>query len=273
MPYYIIANKLSIKPIFKREDGELISCPEIGLGDDPEVEEQLSIPYFTKNIEDIVGTYQLKMDGYFYRLVDETKDDLIITIEMVRRLGVPNYKFRVLGFEGILFLPSIKVINQKRQILYSYLHIPKKLPGLERGLKNYLEFGNLSAASFNFGAINYTGDEQVREILSLEGSVDPETGFTRRCKVTDNYRLQLKKEFNFIELFKLIANLIEKKNVFESQLEHARTYAKEVEEPPEERIEEPPEERIEEPPEEKAVEKEVIKEMSVWKKLAEDTRG
>ncbi len=218
-----------IKPQFRTENGEIVFCPHIGLGE-KEISESISIPFFIKDNENIFGTYKLNVDGFFYKVPDETANDLIITIEVDKRWGLPKFTLKVLGFEAVLYLPSIKVINQKRQVLYSYLHIPEILLGLEKELNNYLKIEKLSVHSFNFGAVNYTGDELVRKNHGLEDQVDTETGFSKRCKVSENHRLQLKKEFNFIELFKMIASLMEKQNIFEDNLEQARTFAKEVEE-------------------------------------------
>ncbi len=231
MVYYVIADRLQIKPEFKSGTGELISCPEIGLGAEELAEPQLSIPFFINSIQEILGPYQLKQDGFFHKSNNEesasTGDTL--TIEIGKNWGDPRYKFKIAGLELIFHLPSIKSRSQKSAILYAFVNLTKK--GLDKRLQKYMQLEEITASSFNFGAVNYAGDELLRNLLDIKNEPNPETGFPRRGTVTNEHRLSLKKEISLVEIFKDLEDFIKKTLTFEKQLEMIKSFEQsEVEE-------------------------------------------
>ena len=230
MVYFVIANKISIKPEFKKDDGELVFNPEVGLGEEQKGEPQISIPYFIKDKEDILGAYKLRNDGFFHKIRGDADEDGIVTIEIGRQWGDPRFQFKAAGIQVTLYLPSIQLMNRERQLLYAFFYFSEKVAGLGRKLKNYLEIKSFETVSFNLTALNNFCDDAVREKLNLPVKIEEGTGFTRKTKVTEDHRLQLKKEVSFIELFKVIINFLEKKSKFESEIEVAKIIAKALKE-------------------------------------------
>ncbi len=229
MNYYIIADSIKITPQFRNKKGELFFCPELGLGESERSEQQISIPYFVKSVENLLGTYELHTDAFFHKKENGNATDLYVKIDVGRTWGEPIYQFKVLGFEAVVYLPSIRVMHKKRQLNYAYFQVPREFQSLNIVLKKFFNCITLKTASFNYGSINYAGDEQIREILKLEDVVDPDTGFAKRCQVTEKDRTSLKGELNFVKLFKSVADLKEKMYKFEDDLEQASLMAKDLE--------------------------------------------
>lgn len=211
MGYYITVHTLSIKPQFKKENGELVLCPEIGLGGEQTDETVISVPYFVKSIEDVIGTYKAKSDGFFYKMAEATDEDGVVSIDIGRPWGDPRFKFKVVGMEAILYLPTISLMNIQMQLLYSFFQFHEDLSVLEQVLQSYLDIKKLKLVSFNFNAINKAGDELVKASLGLKDEIDEETGFTRRSKVSEEDRTHSKREISFVELFEAVKAFIEKK--------------------------------------------------------------
>ena len=204
MGYYLIIHKLSIKPQFKNENGELILCPEIGLGGEQTDESIISVPFFVKSHEHMIGTYKLAEDGFFYKMVEPRDEDGVVSIDIGRTWGDPRFKFKVVGMEGILYLPSFNLANRGRQLLYSFFQFHENLSILEKGLKEYLDIKKLKLVSFNFSAMNKAGDEYLKKHLGLKDKVDKKTGFTKPTKVSEADRLKSKREISFKELFDVV---------------------------------------------------------------------
>ncbi|MHA1279486.1 MAG: hypothetical protein ACTSQ8_19980 [Candidatus Helarchaeota archaeon] len=226
MVYYVIADRLQIKQEFKNEAGELVLCPEIGLGLEELAEPQLSVPFFINSIQNILGPYRLEIDDFFHRIsIDEvTSKEDTVTIEIGKSWGDPRYKFQIAGIELIFHLPSIKTRNQKPTILYAFINLTMK--GLSKRLQNYMRVEEITASSFNFGAVNSIGDELLRNLLNIEDEPNPETGYPRRGKVTEIHRLSLKKEISFVEIFRDLGDLIKKTLIFEKQLKMLKEFEK-----------------------------------------------
>ena len=230
MVYYVIAHKLQIKRQFKNKMGELISCPEIGLGDEALIEPQMSIPFFIQSIEKILGPYRLGNDGFFHKIneAEASQTEAILNIEINRYWGVPGFKFKFGDIESFLYLPSIKLMREKDKIIYSFLSIPKA--GLDKVFANYITFERFETTSFNFGAINKIGHELIRKILALEDEVDPNTGFSRRREITDEHRAILKKDLSLVEIFQDLKESIKLISKMDDEIEKANIFLKKLKE-------------------------------------------
>jgi hypothetical protein len=230
MVYYVIAHKLQINRQFKNKTGELISCPEIGLGEEALIEPQMSIPFFINSIKKILGPYKLQNDGFFYKIneAEASQTEAILNIEVNRYWGVPGFRFQFSGIETLLYLPSIKLIREKDKVFYSFLSISKK--GLDKVFTKYMTIEKFETASFNFGAINKVGHELVRTFLELEDEVDPNTGFSRRREITDEHRASLKKEISLVDIHQDLREPIQLISKLDDEIEKANVFLKKLKE-------------------------------------------